>query len=143
MTPHQNTFLVNTLLRAICPPQPWAEIIALAYTDPATAHASPPSFPPSPQGGPNIAITLANLASTPITTHHITLNDIHHTVNAIINGSVPGIDPATTTQLAAGMNGHLSADQLDTHIPNTVLHLAATGTHTTDDQPSDSTVTRH
>ena len=49
--PARNTFLAHTLLRAVCPPPPWAEIIGLSWYDPDTGQASPPDFPEAPGGG--------------------------------------------------------------------------------------------
>ncbi|MES9051191.1 hypothetical protein ABER32_12285 [Cutibacterium acnes] len=60
----RNTFLAHTLLRAVCPPPPWAEIIGLSWYDPDTGQASPPDFPEAPGGGHNIHLDILDVTLT-------------------------------------------------------------------------------
>jgi len=69
--PARNTFLAHTLLRAVCPPPPWAEIIGLSWYDPDTGQASPPDFPEAPGGGHNIHLDILDVTTAPVTVHHI------------------------------------------------------------------------
>lgn len=71
----RNTFLAHTLLRAVCPPPPWAEIIGLSWYDPDTGQASPPDFPEAPGGGHNIHLDILDVTTAPVTVHHIGLDD--------------------------------------------------------------------
>ena len=44
----RNTFLAHTLLRAVCPPPPWAEIIGLSWYAPTPARPAHQTSPKPP-----------------------------------------------------------------------------------------------
>lgn len=79
----RNTFLAHTLLRAVCPPPPWAEIIGLSWYDPDTGQASPPDFPEAPGGGHNIHLDILDVTTAPVTVHHIGLDDAERAALAL------------------------------------------------------------
>lgn len=121
-TPARNTFLAHTLLRAVCPPPPWAEIIGLSWYDPDTGQASPPDFPEAPGGGHNIHLDILDGTTAPVTVHHIGLDDAEHAALALIHDG--GLDATLTHQLRLGLDGIITADDLDTTICALILHHA-------------------
>lgn len=122
--PARNTFLAHTLLRAVCPPPPWAEIIGLSWYDPDTGQASPPDFPEAPGGGHNIHLDILDVTTAPVTVHHIGLDDAERAALALAHHNGTDVDDTLAHQLRLGLDAIITADDLDATICTLILHHA-------------------